>query len=369
MWGVLDALRAAGHNVVVATGEGLCGRVRAAGFEAVALGPTSADEIATLAAGSAAPGARQRVWGNFAYTHLFPGAVAESRAPELIRLAAESDLVIHDVTDFAAPLAAALSGVPSVLHSWGPHLPAKTVARAGRVATALWTNHGLQPPEFGGIYGSAYLDICPPTLQALDATSPHKVVSVRPGVFPPLDGEKLPANIEKTPHEQTVHLTMGTTSNRSPELFRAVIDGLAALEVNVVVTTGPGTDTALLGPLPANVLAAAYLPLSLVLPRCSLVVSHGGAGTVLGAAVFGLPQVVLPQDADNARNAALFEAAGVAIVLPRADLEPSAVTAAARKALQESTFELSAKRLRAEIEAMPSPGAAVEQLVELAAAR
>ena len=52
-----------------------------------------------------------------------------------------------------------------------------------------------------------------------------------------------------------------------------------------------------------------------VLPHCTAVVSHAGSGTVLGALGTGLPQLCLPQAADQFRNAAGVSAAGAGLAL------------------------------------------------------
>ena len=58
----------------------------------------------------------------------------------------------------------------------------------------------------------------------------------------------------------------------------------------------------MLGSLPGNVHVSRVIPQSLLLPRCSAVVSHGGSGTLLAALAHGLPQVCLPQAADQLRH-------------------------------------------------------------------
>ena len=70
----------------------------------------------------------------------------------------------------------------------------------------------------------------------------------------------------------------------------------------MLVTTGPGTPDVL--PASPGVLHASYVSQSLVLPHCAAVVSHGGAGTMLGALCHGLPQLCLPQGTDQPMNAA-----------------------------------------------------------------
>ena len=72
-----------------------------------------------------------------------------------------------------------------------------------------------------------------------------------------------------------------------------------------------------------------YIPHTLLLPRCSLVVSHGGAGIMFGTLAHGLPQLILPQGADQFMNAAACQNARVALALTPDELSAEAVAAAA----------------------------------------
>jgi UDP:flavonoid glycosyltransferase YjiC (YdhE family) len=96
-----------------------------------------------------------------------------------------------------------------------------------------------------------------------------------------------------------VYMTLGTTTNSDVSMFRSVIDGLSDVDVEVLLTVGPGNNPAAIGPLPANAHVDQHVPQSLLLPECSLVICHGGAGTTLGALTHGLPLVLLPQGADQ----------------------------------------------------------------------
>ena len=96
-----------------------------------------------------------------------------------------------------------------------------------------------------------------------------------------------------------------------------------------------------------------------MLPHASVVVSHGGSGTFLGALSHGLPQVCLPQGADQFRNAAGLVQSGAGLALPPAEVSSEAITNAVRKALAEPGFRAAAALVAVEIAAMPSPEAVV----------
>ena len=136
------------------------------------------------------------------------------------------------------------------------------------------------------------------------------------------------------------YLTLGTIFNlESGDLFERVLAGLRELPGSIVVTVGRDLDPGVLGPQPANVHVRRFIPQSLVLPHCDLVVSHAGSGSVIGALTHGLPMVLLPMGADQPLNAARAEALGVAQVLDAleatpADIERAAVSGAGRARLQ-----------------------------------
>ena len=161
-----------------------------------------------------------------------------------------------------------------------------------------------------------------------------------------------------------VYLTLGTVQNQAP-LFKTVLAGLTTLDVPVLVTLGEGADPASLGPQPDRVRVAGYVSQSAVLPHASLVVSHGGSGTVLATLAHGLPQACLPQAADQFRNGNGVARAGAGLSLPPAVLTPESVADAVRTLLDDPAYRVGAGRVRDEIAAMPSPDEVVTVLEAL----
>jgi UDP:flavonoid glycosyltransferase YjiC (YdhE family) len=101
---------------------------------------------------------------------------------------------------------------------------------------------------------------------------------------------------------------------------------------------------------------------ALLLPRCAVVASQGGAGVLLGALALGLPQLVLPQAADQFANAEAVERAGVGLALTPAAVTAERVGAASRRLLDDPAFGRRARSVRDEIAAMPDADAVVRQL-------
>jgi MGT family glycosyltransferase len=153
--------------------------------------------------------------------------------------------------------------------------------------------------------------------------------------------------------------------NTGAGAFDAALAGLRGLPVNVVVTTGPGVDPAGLGAQPANVLVRQFLPQAALLPACDAVVSHAGAGTMLGGLCHGLPQVCLPMGADQPMNAAALARTGAGVALGHGERTAAAIRDAVITVLDDPSYRRAAGALQQQIAAMPSADETLGKLLEL----
>jgi len=148
-------------------------------------------------------------------------------------------------------------------------------------------------------------------------------------------------------------VTFGTLFNSDLGLFQTALEGLAGEPVDVVMTVGTNQDPAELAPFPANARVERFIPQAELLPFCSAIVHHGGAGTTFGALAHGVPQVIIPQGADNYEHAAMCESAGTAVTLRPATLTPATLAASVRRVLSAEEFAVSSRRCAQELAAMP----------------
>jgi MGT family glycosyltransferase len=220
-------------------------------------------------------------------------------------------------------------------------LPLRVAEAAAEVVAPLWREQGLEPDRYAGVFRGLYIDVAPPSLAPAEPLGP----SVRLRLCEPAASPAPPPDGVDTPF---VYATMGTVFNE-PQLFRLLLDALDGLPA--VLTTGRGASVD--GSIPAGVVVAEFLPQEDVLSHAHAVVSHGGSGTMLGALAHGLPLVLVPQGADQFDNAVLCEAAGVAVVVGRDELDAVTVRAALERVLEEPSFAAAAGRLAAEMAAMP----------------
>jgi len=91
------------------------------------------------------------------------------------------------------------------------------------------------------------------------------------------------------------------------------------------------------------------------LDRCDVVISHAGSGTALAALSLGIPQLCLPQGADQFGNAAAIAGAGAGLALSPVEATGAAIAEAASRLLVERSFPDSATRVSETIASMPGP--------------
>ena len=207
---------------------------------------------------------------------------------------------------------------------------------------------------FAGNGQNLYINIYPASLQPELPDYILRSQYLRPVALDAVPGDALPTSFLRSGSQPLIYLTLGTVF-ADPTVLRTAAEGIAALGVRLVVTVGPSGDPTAVGNLGQDVLVERYIPQALVLGHCAAVVSHGGSGTFLASLAQGLPQVFLPQAADQFRNAARCAEVGAGIDLGPAKSDGERVGAAVARILAEDSFRRVSRTLETEIAAMPSP--------------
>jgi len=197
---------------------------------------------------------------------------------------------------------------------------------------------------FAGTYDHLYLDIYPPSLQAAQTSHIDAIQPLRPVAFAD-PGESAEDWSSADANRPLVYVTFGTVFNRDIAPIAMAVAALRELAVRVVVTLGPGRDLAALGDQPANVHVAGYIAQTELLPHCAAVVSHAGSGTFLAAIARGLPQLFLPQAADQFLNASAGARCGAGIAIQPHELTVDNARTAARQLLDDPAFRGAAERV------------------------
>jgi UDP:flavonoid glycosyltransferase YjiC (YdhE family) len=110
------------------------------------------------------------------------------------------------------------------------------------------------------------------------------------------------------------------------------------------------------------------LPLNLFLGTCDLLAHHGGSGTGLTATTLGIPQLVLPQFADEFDYGARLAEAGAGLTIPdrEGQHDIDGIRTAVTELLTAPGFRQAAGKLQDELRAAPPLTAAVPLLEALA---
>lgn len=129
--------------------------------------------------------------------------------------------------------------------------------------------------------------------------------------------------------------------------YRASLEAVLRVGARALVI---GADPALLGDTPPErVFALPYAPFSLVYPRVSAVISHGGIGTVAQTLRAGVPTLIVPWGADQFFNGAQLARLGVGRWMQRRSYTAGRGAQAITALLNEPSYRARAQRIAARI--------------------
>ncbi|MFD7990321.1 nucleotide disphospho-sugar-binding domain-containing protein [Streptomyces mexicanus] len=364
------ALRAAGHDVLLAGQPDLLPEAEAAGFVTAAVGNAQLEaerrrRMAQLARQqAAAPGGTwQPTWDQLAarWRERVDGVL-----DDYLQIGRwwRPELIVTDPLEFSARILGAALGVPVVVHRWGPETMSTEAAGPARRALADTCARAGVP---GGLADPALvIDPCPPGLQFPEAAPARSVRYI------PFNGAgSVPDWAPPTGGRRRVCVSLGSMPAHlgGLSLLRTLASAVAGLDrVEAVVPLDPELREQV-GELPDAVRVVDPAPLHLFLDGCAAVVHHGGSGTALTAIAHGLPQLVLPQfNPALAMCGQRVAASGVGLNLA-ADTrpDPAAVGAALRTLLDDPGPRTRAAAVRRDMAGQPTPAALVPHLESLAA--
>lgn len=374
MLALAQGLERAGHEVAFATAADFCPHIERTGFPAFPTGLALARQMEE---------ARSRYPEQDALTamarfeqfvpRMLAGVAAPARAADLVPLVQtwKPDLLVHDETEFAGPVAAAAAGIPWADQSVGILRPLAMARLAGETLAPLCEQHGVDVGPFGGLFRYLYIDVAPPSLQSGEIGEIAVAHAVQNATIEPgTEGDDLPEWVRELPDDRpVVYVSLGTVFNaRARDVFAAVLAALRDEPVTAILTVGHDNDPASFGPQPEHLHVERFIPQSLLLPYCHAVVNQGGTA-ILPILAHGLPLLLLPQGANQFHNAEACVAAGVGRRLLPAEVTPEAVRAAVRALLDDRRLADAARGVQAELSAMPGPERGVALLEQLAAER
>ena len=153
--------------------------------------------------------------------------------------------------------------------------------------------------------------------------------------------------IELPPGDDPLVLVAPSTAHDSGNhLVRTALEALADEPVRVVATTNRVVPQEPIE-VPDNAILVDWLSYSQLMPAASLVISHGGHGTVARALAAGTPLLISPFIGDMSETAMRVSWAKAGLSLPWRLCRPAPLRWAARRILGEPSFAVRAAELAA----------------------
>jgi UDP:flavonoid glycosyltransferase YjiC (YdhE family) len=342
-----SALAARGHEVLVETWEERRGAVEGAG-----LGFRAAEEYRMFP-----PPGPDSVDGDHA------AEAARALLPLLEEM--RPHVAVSDILTLAPALAAEKAGVP--LATLIPHIypvvePGMPFFAVGLrrprtpLGRAIWRG-GKKALNVGLERGRRDLNVqrarlgLPPLERIHGGISPDLALVA---TFPQLEYPRSwPAGVEVTgpmtfeqPHDEIelppgdaplILVAPSTAHDSENHLVRTALKAFAEEPVRVVATTNRVVPQSPID-VPPNAILVEWLSYSQLMPLASLVVSHGGHGTVARALGFGTPVLVSPITGDMSETAMRVAWAGAGLSLPWRLCRPAPLRWTARRLLGEQSF-------------------------------
>jgi MGT family glycosyltransferase len=276
-------------------------------------------------------------------------------------------VIVRDPVEFGGYIAAESYGLPHATPIWATYISAK--ALCPDAVTGLRKRYRLpDDPGLETLDRYLVLDFLPSSWTIPNLPYPrvaHRFCA------PPFDlsggDAELPDWLSTLPHQTTVYATLGTTFNRSPDTFRAILAALSAERVNLIMTVGRSMDPLQFGPQPDHIRIEQYIPQTLLLPHCDALIFHGGYNSLQSAFWHGLPMVIIPQGAgDNLPTGWRCAAVGAGVLAAGNPPQPETIRAAVRTILEQPEYRAMAQKFQREIKRLPSLSEAVRRLEILA---
>ena len=160
------------------------------------------------------------------------------------------------------------------------------------------------------------------------------------------------------PGDPWVLVSISSQMQDDMPIAEAALDALGHRPVRMLLTLGPDHTTAELAVVPENTRVEQKISHSAVLERARLLVSHAGHGSVMKALWYGCPMVLVPWGRDQPGVAARAAALGVAEVVPRDEVLPTAIGEAATRVLDDDRMREEAEQHAARLQLTNPPDVA-----------
>jgi zeaxanthin glucosyltransferase len=328
----LRRIAEAGHELVLASARDLRDTLRAAGIEGRAVSFEAPPPPPGFLTGGRefAEKLRDPSWlAGWIEALLIDAVPAQLPGIEALLAREQPAVVVADPMMYAVAIACARADVrwaalssslnPVTPRSWTTALT-ETLDRLQPKRAALFRDAGVAVPRFFvSDAESPWLNIA----FTAPAYVPHELdpaIELVGATFDATDvarrGDETPFPFERLGDRPRVYVSFGSQAFYQPQLFQKVFASAQELGLQVVASVGDLIeDAAFVRSAPADAVLARYTPQLQLLERVDMVVSHGGANSVVEALSFGKPVLLLTLCNDQPLQARFLTTSGAGLAL------------------------------------------------------
>ena len=357
------AMRAVGHDVVVAAPASFAAAVGRAGFTHQPFADADPEELGAVF--GSLGGLSNEEANAIVIAEVFGRIDTEAALPGMEALVQDwsPDIVVRETCELSSYIVAEAAGIPHVHMAVG-------LAAFGALALpkleAPLVELGAEP-GLAGLFTAPNFTLVPRSLEEPTADD---------GGPPPSRFRDDTAGGRDDPlpdwwagsSDPLVYVTFGSVAGSMglfPGLYQQVIAALGDLPVRILLTIGDSGDPSALGTVPPNVHVEKWWPQQAVMPHASAMVGHGGFGTTLLGLAAAVPMVVVPLFADQPLNARRVDAVGAGIALEGGAGAVGQLRSAVLRVLEEDSFRKASQAIAGEIGQLPPASASVPFLEDI----
>ncbi|HLA77230.1 MAG TPA: glycosyltransferase [Vicinamibacteria bacterium] len=216
--------------------------------------------------------------------------------------------------------------------------------------SALFLRYGLKPSFRTCECLSPLLNVifATPDFVGSDASIPPATQLVGPSTPLGERGDEPPFPWDRLDDRRAlVYVSFGSQIYWQPDLFSLIAEAASFLDVQVVMNAGDLAQGGFPATLPGDAVAVRYAPQIALLKRAAVLVSHGGANSVMEAMTHGVPLLLLPICNDQPVQAYFLAKAGAGRSLDRQGLTVAALREALQALMTEGPERANARRVQA----------------------
>ncbi len=262
----------------------------------------------------------------------------------------QPDLIVTDPMIYPAVIAAQLETTPWVAlsNSLNPVLPPSMKSDLLDTVLSLSQDRGNLFAEFGLTTEFRGCDALSPfltvafTTEAFSGAPVEGVAQVGPSRPLHQRGDEAPSFDWSFAEDNTplIYASFGSQVFHQPDFFLKIIEAVRGKNVRLIAAIHELREDARFQDLPANVIVCGYAPQLEILRRAELLITHGGANSVMEALATNTPVLIQPICNDQFHQSWFIERAGCGKTIQLDTLSPSGLWEVIERTLNDPQLKI-----------------------------